>query len=188
MARVYIFEYRPEPPYAFTPHLESFSIPGEPMPWVYDPSTRSFRRAFSIGGSELTPVHVSFTGEPWSPVIRVRAWSSGGSAARSVFELILKSVRAYFSYRSFLESIEEWPKLHSLATRYIGLRPGRSLTLYEALVDSVVKQRVALRVALRIQSKLVRRYGSCMAVGGSSTTLGLSLRCCRKLTSMRYAG
>jgi len=53
-----------------------------------------------------------------------------------------------------------------VAERYPGLRPGRQASLYEALVDSIVKQRVALKAALRLESRLVRAYGVSVGVGG----------------------
>ena len=75
------------------------------------------------------------------------------------FARLLDVVRAWFSYADFLGAVEKWPHLYRLALAYPGLRPGRCLGLYEALVNVVVKQRVALRVALSIGARLVERYG-----------------------------
>ncbi len=163
----YSFIHEPIPPYWFTGHLERFSLPNRPLPWIYDWSEKSCRRL--IGYREpLVPVKVYFRGEPWVPSIKTVVWSLKAGQARKLFETVLECVRADFNYRSFLAILDKWPRLRVLAEKYPGLRPGRTMSLYEALVDSVVKQRIALRMALRVQSRLVSRYGARLDMGGEA--------------------
>jgi 3-methyladenine DNA glycosylase/8-oxoguanine DNA glycosylase len=92
---------------------------------------------------------------------RQEPWGAGEALAA-----VLDSVRAGFDYSRLLEALEPYPRLRALAERYPGLRPGRASSLYEALVDSVVKQRITLRAALRVKARLVRLYGARAVVGG----------------------
>ncbi|MCE4600994.1 MAG: hypothetical protein F7C38_05455 [Desulfurococcales archaeon] len=155
----YTFTYMPKPPYWFTGHLERFSLPNRPLPWIYDWGEKSCRRL--IGYREaLVPVKVYFRGEPWMPSVKTVIWSRSAEQARGLNEALLECIRARFDYREFLAVLDGWPRLRVLAEKYPGLRPGRTMSLYEALVDSVVKQRIALRMALRVQSRLVSRYGA----------------------------
>ena len=82
--------------------------------------------------------------EPWEPVVEAWVYTENRSAAEEVLGKLLLVLRTGFSYRDFLRVAEKWPRLRRLALAYPGLRPGRCLSLYHALVDVVVKQRVAL--------------------------------------------
>ena len=113
----------------------------------------------------FVPVELRIGGEPWEPVIEARVYAVNRESAEKAFAGLLSVVRAQFRYADFLRAVERWPRLRRLAEAYPGLRPGRCLGLYEALVDVVVKQRVALRVALSTSAKLVERYGARKIVG-----------------------
>ena len=71
-----------------------------------------------------------------------------------------------FDYNRFLDAVKRFTVFHELARSYPGLRPGRSMSLYEALIDTVIKQRIALRLALRLYSGIVLRYGERMTLEG----------------------
>ncbi|MCE4624862.1 MAG: hypothetical protein F7C35_03245 [Desulfurococcales archaeon] len=161
----FIYTYTPKPPYRFTPHLERFSIPGEPTPHIYIPSTRTFRRLFNLEG-ELVAVKAQFHGEPDAPVIDLTLYARNHNSAVMARGLALESFRADFDYKEFLEKVMHIKPLYRLALKYEGLRPGRATSLYEALVDSIVKQRLPLRVSLKIMGRLMRSYGHQMVIGG----------------------
>lgn len=95
------------------------------------------------------PLSAEISGEPWE--VEIRICGSG--------ELAGKMLRIDFDYRRFLESLSGYPELRELAERYMGLRPTRSLSLYSALLESIIKQRISLRAALTIQSRLVLSLG-----------------------------
>ncbi len=150
------FVLRPRAPYNFTMHLERFSV-GGPMPWVYEGGC--LRVLLPVGGV-LEPVRACFSGEPWEPVIRL--WARREEAV-GVFR---DYARAGLDWSLFLERLEGYPRVRSIALEYAGVRPGRCQSLYYALVDSIVRQRVPLRVASRTVSRLVSRYGARMVVDG----------------------
>ena len=160
------FIHRPGAPYAFTPHLERFTLPGAPTPALYDAGLKRCRVLLPLPGGGWAAVETRFHGEPLDPLLVVRVWSPDPGLAAEAFRLQLERLRVGFDYNRFLEAVEPWPGLRRLAERYLGLRPGRALGLYEALVDAVVKQRIALRAALRVQSRLVQRYGMQALVRG----------------------
>ncbi|MCE4610447.1 MAG: hypothetical protein F7B17_00560 [Desulfurococcales archaeon] len=164
-----LLEYtaRPRAPYAFTPHLERFGIPGEPTPHVYEARGRSCRRLVLAGG-EPVAVKSFFEGEPDDPHVRVAVYARSEDLAGRVTGQVFKSLRVDFDYNEFLEAVKPYDAIYRLALKYRGLRPGRSFSLYEALVDSIVKQRVALKAALRVMARLTRAYGIELSVGGES--------------------
>ncbi len=146
-------------PYSFTPHLESFTVPREPTPYVYDAVTRTCRMLLSFQDNLRIPITISFQGEPWKPRIKIAVYTEARARAEEAYRTMLQMTRAYMDYNEFIQAVGEWPELLQLAEKYPGLRPGRSLSLYEALIDSIIKQRIMLRTALRITARLVREYG-----------------------------
>lgn len=133
---------RPTTPYSITPHLSLFTLESRPVPAVYEEGT--LRILVCLEG-QYCPLSAEISGEPWEAEVRIR-----GSE-----KLAKKLLRTDFDYGKFLESLSGYPKLRELAERYIGLRPTKSLSLYSALLESIVKQRTSMRAALRIQSRLV---------------------------------
>ncbi len=113
----------------------------------------------------FVPVELRIRGEPWEPVVEARVYAVSSGKAGEAFARLLDVVRVWFRYADFLKVVKRWSCLYRLALAYPGLRPGRCLSLYEALVDVVVKQRVALRVALGIGARLVERYGAKVIIG-----------------------
>ena len=137
---------RPPAPFSITPHFKLFTLRGAPTPGLYE--NRLFRLLL-YQGEGYTPIAVRVRGEPWSPEVSVFG----------PIDTARKMLRTGFNYREFLERLEEYPKLKSLAQRFAGLRPTRSLSLYTALLECVVKQRISLKAALRIQSRIVLSLG-----------------------------
>ena len=163
--RVYVYSHSPVPPYRVTPHLERFSLPGRPVPYIYDARVRACRRVLSVGG-EPVPVKAFVGGEPDRPSITIHVYSGSPSAAERARDAVLLALRAGFDYSGLLERVARWEPLRRLALKYWGLRPTRKLSLYEALVDAIVKQRISLRASLRLLARLVEHYGRRLAVGG----------------------
>ncbi len=155
-------EIRPEPPYDFSTHLRSFSVPGRATPIIYDSGSNSMRYLLRIRKG-YTPVRASFKGEPAEPVVAATSCSArAGEALGALREVI----RAGFRWSEFLKAVEPYPRIAALARKYPGVRPGRCLWLYEALVDTVIEQRIALKLALRIKAGLVEALGPREVIDG----------------------
>jgi DNA-3-methyladenine glycosylase II len=163
----YNYTFSPKPPYCFTLHLEGFSVPGEPMPWIYEPLEKCCRRLYKISNKRI-PVKTCFRGEPWRPEIEIKVYTRDRGYADKAFNLVVKAVRGKIDYNEFTQKLSSWPKVLEMVEQYPGLRPGRSISLYEALIDSVIKQRIALKASLRMQSRLVKSLGNHIIIGKQS--------------------
>ncbi len=152
-----IIIYRPKPPYLFSKHLELFSLNNEPTPYIYDKTGKSCRSIKRLDRKELFPVKCIFKGEPYDPVVECLVYDGFSSISR-IREYIKKHLRIDFDYNRFLEVIKDYPKLQDIIEEYPGLRPGRAMSLYEELIDAVIKQRIGLKASLRITSRLVKHY------------------------------
>ncbi len=155
----------PPAPYMMTLHLEKFSLPGRPVPYVYEKG--SMRRLIRLHRG-YAAAHMVFTGEPWRPSIAVTLYTWEPGLAAEALEAVARCLRVDFDYNEFVARLEAYPVLRRLAEKYPGLRPGRSLSIYEALIDVVVKQRIALRMALAITARLIEKYGARMIVEGTA--------------------
>ena len=113
----------------------------------------------------VLPVRVEFYGEPWNPVLNVEIY--GSENIGDVLEAIRKMLRVDFDYSEFLDAVRGYPEIHSLALKHAGLRPGRCVSLYYALIDSVVKQAVSLKQALNTMAKIVVKYGRKKSISGT---------------------
>ncbi len=164
----YEFTVKPVAPFQFTPHLERFTLAGRPTPFIWLSGRRLLRFAVRVR-EELVAVDAVFEGEPWNPKVKLRAYTSNEEKAGEASNLFSDMVRASFDYMEFMKAVRNVDeRLYGLASRYSGLRPGRCMSLYAALIDSVVKQRVALPLALRTYSRLVERYGARVAIGNTT--------------------
>ncbi len=167
MAVSYAFTLKPRAPFQFTPHLDRFSVEGRPSPHIWLRGARLMRVAVPTSAG-LVGVDARFEGEPWSPRVEAVARAPSREAAEEAVALLGLMVRADFDYSRFVEELRGVDeRLYLLASRYPGLRPGRCTSVYAALLDSIVKQRIALPAALRVYSRLVEAYGWRLEAGGA---------------------
>lgn len=146
---------QPKLPYQITPHFRAFTLKDIPTPALYeDGSLRLI-----IAG---IPFEIAVSGEPMNTLIRVSSLDRSEKTRETVSEFL----RADFDYKKFLNALESYPPLRKLASRFPGLRPTRCLSLYCALIDSVIKQRINIKMALRITGKLVRKHGERVELNG----------------------
>jgi DNA-3-methyladenine glycosylase II len=60
------------------------------------------------------------------------------------------------------------PILSDLTVRLRGLKPPRTPSVYEALIDSIIEQQISLTMARILQNRLVRRFGDTLEIDGTS--------------------
>jgi len=156
-----LHEITPRPPFNISLHLDRFTLPGRPTPWLYDPDSRTLRALAPL--SEWTPILARITGEPWEPRVLV---SAPGPREGEAVEWAARLVRAELDWARFLALAKRVPWLSGLARKYLGVRPGRCSSLYAALVDAIPKQRVPLRVGLAVLARLVEALGVRARYGG----------------------
>ena len=164
----YAFSLEPIAPFQYTPHLERFTVEGRPTPFIWLRGKKLLRLAVRVN-KEFTAVDAFFTGEPWSPRVQLVVHTENRRDAVEARNKFAAMIRSSLDYKHFIEAVRGVDKrLYRLASRYPGLRPGRCMSLYAALMDSVVKQRISLQIALRIYSRLVENYGAKVAVGDTT--------------------
>lgn len=58
---------------------------------------------------------------------------------KKVLEKIKEIYRVDFDYKKFLNKCKFNKKLYSIARKYYGLRPTKMISIYEALIDSIIE-------------------------------------------------
>ena len=114
----------------------------------------------------------------------VYALSNGGSPANSLIQVQIRGGRAQARHRTAVEAevqralsldlnltpFYRWaradPILAQLTARCHGMHPPRAPTLFEALVTSISAQQVNLAFATITRSRLVKRFGKSVTLGG----------------------
>ncbi len=147
---------RPKPPYSISLHFRRFSLKGRPVPYFYEKNT--YRRLVRVGG-EVVPIEVEIVSEGMEPMLKVKVWENK--------EKTVEVVRHIFNIDLDLSNIRfNDDFLDMLVNKYLGLRPPKSPTLFEALVKSIINQQINLRLALTMTANLVEKYGYREIYGG----------------------
>ncbi len=147
------FRIIPNPPFLITKHYELLGIEKLPIPCIYE--NRSVRRLFSIEGKEA-PVKVNFVSEGKKPELLIEVFDDH---EKKIKKMIIKIFRTKFDYSKFLNRIKRYKELYRIAKRLEGIRPPRFLSLYEALVDTVIEQNINYKFSLVMKSKFVKSFG-----------------------------
>jgi DNA-3-methyladenine glycosylase II len=68
----------------------------------------------------------------------------------------------------FGRAVEADPVMSAVARRLRGLKPPRTPTVFEALVDSIVEQQISLAAAHSIEKRITRTFGEVLEMKGSN--------------------
>ncbi len=102
---------------------------------------------------------------------RLRARFTGNSALSdhdltTATALISTMFNAKLDVTPFYRSIHEDPVMAVLASKLRGLKNPRTMTVFEALVDSVIEQQISLRVAHILQYRVIKALGDTLFANG----------------------
>lgn len=160
-------QIRPVPPYDFPLSAEIFSNG--------DPQVRIFQDGILYqpvsAGNRAFLVEATGSGSIAKPVLHlnIKSGESLTSMARSevveVNDIIGHILNADLDLRIFYRDILADPVLSRIATSLAGLKPPRTLTIFEALVESIVEQQIAIQVARRLVQQIIRKFGREVTVG-----------------------
>jgi len=144
MFYAYTYWIRPKPPFNIMLHLRRFCLKNEPAPCIFD--GKSCRRLVFI---ENMPVayKVTIISEGYDPLLR-------------------EIYRVDFDYQKFIETCRKHRRIYELAKKYIGLRPTGMISIYEALLDSIIEQNIGLSLAMRIKARFIRKFGEKIEING----------------------
>lgn len=132
----------------------------------------SYHRTLLVG-ERAVPVTVDQTGRPGDPTLRVQLGGPGpyeaaevDDAARQVTGLLGLDVDLH----GFYEVADRHAITRPLKDRFLGLRPPRFPTLFEAMVNAVANQQLSLESGLTMLNRLVDTCGSDPGGGRASRT------------------
>jgi DNA-3-methyladenine glycosylase II len=140
--------------------------------WGDDPVNRVgdgvFRRVLRRDAA-LHPYEVRWRGPVDAATLEVRIH---GRASAAVREAVTGEVRKIFGLDfdlpEFYRMAKGDPILSDLVAPLYGMRPTLAPTGLEMLVGSIVAQQVNLTFAFTLRARLVRRYGTPVAIGGDT--------------------
>jgi DNA-3-methyladenine glycosylase II len=119
---------------------------------------RSYSRVFSINGNAVA-VSADETGTIQSPEVRV--YLDGPSRFKGVIsEALHKVLGLDIDLTAFYELATRHRQLDSLVKRFIGLKPPRFPSVFEALVNGISCQQISLTVGIRLLNRLSAAYGA----------------------------
>ncbi|MGH7388482.1 MAG: DNA-3-methyladenine glycosylase family protein [Candidatus Rokuibacteriota bacterium] len=138
--------------------------------WGEDPANRVedgvFRRVLKFEG-RLVPYEVRWQGAVDEPRLLLRAAGARGARAEAA---LVRETRAVFGLDFDLPGFYRMAKgdavLAELTTRLHGLRPTVTPDPFEMLVHAIGAQQVNLTFAFTLRARLIRRYGTPVAVAG----------------------
>ena len=73
-----------------------------------------------------------------------------------------------FDLKPFYERVKEDKIMASLTSNLWGLKSPTTLTVFEALVDSIVEQQISLKVANGIENKITKKFGDALNLEGDT--------------------
>jgi DNA-3-methyladenine glycosylase II len=120
----------------------------------------TYRRALSING-QIVDLAVEQIGSPEHPRLRVTAHGSNLApgiqpALRSTLEHVLGLKIDLRDFYSFAEKQKPfWPLIAS----FVGFKPPRYPTVFEALLNAISCQQVSLNVGMMLLNRLVENFG-----------------------------
>jgi DNA-3-methyladenine glycosylase II len=154
----------PVPPFDF--HL-SASIFAEGNPEIRSFAEGAFRQLLRVQG-QLVLVTVRSEGTVDCPRLLVRVEpgplrpglpGAAGQAVSRLFSLDL-------DLSLFGRAVRADPVMSALARHLRGLKPPKTATLFEALLDSIIEQQISLSAAHSIEGRFTRTFGDTLGLDG----------------------
>ncbi len=152
------YQLKPHPPFRLD--LAAWTLRRQPSNAIDDWDGTTYRRVLSLSG-EPTLIEVRQIKDGLTPrlsvVIRAREESpSVRSRATAAVECLLGIRR---KMEPFYEFASTDATLRPLATRFVGMKPPRYLTLFECLSNAIACQQVSLASGLQLLNRFASRYG-----------------------------
>jgi DNA-3-methyladenine glycosylase II len=139
-----------------------------------DPDIRSyregiFRLAIRVEG-RIVLAEITSEGTVDRPRLKLRlrpgplppgVLKAAGRAVTSLFNLDL-------DLSPFERAVRADPVMSAMVGRLRGLKPPRTATVFEALIDSIVEQQISLSAAHSMERRVVRAFGDTLELGGTT--------------------
>jgi len=156
----------PVPPFDF--HLScSIFTGGDPRIRSY--TEGAFRQVARING-QLVLAIVTSEGSVDYPEVKVQV--QPGPIPAGVLKVVGQAVTSLFNLdldlSLFAAAVRDDPVMSAIAVCLRGLKPPRTATVFEALVDSIIEQQISLAAAHSIEKRVTLTFGDILGTGGES--------------------
>jgi DNA-3-methyladenine glycosylase II len=160
-----LLQIRPLQPFDFELSATIFAG-GDPQIRTYEHGT--FWQVFRVQ-SNLTLVTINSRGTVAEPelTVELRAHEELSSAdTKRLEEAVSTLFNLQVDLNPFYNEVKPDPVLSRLTTKLRGLKSPATPTVFEALVDSIIEQQIALNVAHRLEQNVIKTFGDTLELNG----------------------
>ena len=153
------FELRPRPPFRLDLTVWALRRRGRNRVDRWD---GRYRRTLMVGG-EPVAVEVVQEGAPEAPVLAVTASATHRLTAARVSAaagMVERMLGLGTDLSAFYRLADADPRLRRLKDRFLGVKPPRFPTVFEALANAVANQQLTLEVGIELLNRLARAAGT----------------------------
>lgn len=119
---------------------------------------QTYRRVMVVGQT-TAPVEVEQTGPPERPILRVTVGGRASETRRSAAKAVLGRVLGLdVNLAPFYAIARRDPRLAALVRPFVGFRPPRLPSVFEALLNGIACQQLSLNVGIQLLNRLTRAY------------------------------
>lgn len=115
-----------------------------------------YKRTLVVGA---TPVHVAVAQQNTTLAVTVTGASLPSRTQADVTAALDRLLGLRVDLRKFYRLASQETKLHQLARRFLGMKPPRFPSVFEALVNAIACQQLSLTVGIALLNRLTERYG-----------------------------
>jgi len=157
MSELLIF---PRTPYNFKLSLDFMLLKGDNNPLPERRVDNRLLRAFRIG-DRIIPTIISFTGNIDKPILIVSTYKNLSSKEKDDIKgKIIYWLNLDDDLSEIYRFMEKDEKLKKIKERLYGFKPPKiGVTIYEAIIKSIIQQQISLIAAFRIISNFVKVFG-----------------------------
>ena len=154
----------PVPPFDFDLSASIFSG-GDPEIRSY--ADGAFRQPLKVQ-DRLVLVTATSEGTVERPSLRVRAEprSLPDDLLKAAGETVARLFNLDLDLSPFEKAVQADPVMSAMARKLRGLKPPRTPTVFEALLDSVIEQQISLTAARSIERRFTRTFGDALELEG----------------------
>ncbi|MEM2637686.1 MAG: hypothetical protein QXL15_05005 [Candidatus Korarchaeota archaeon] len=153
---------KPLPPYLLSPHIETFTSRSGPVPCIYSCATC---RRLAVAENHKFAYSLRLIKEGMNPLLDVKLLIFKGEP-HEIERTMEKVLDIKTDFNDVLESVRGSPCLELLVKKWLGVRPCRFTSLYEALVVVIPQQQISLRIALERIRDLILQCGEKVTIRG----------------------
>lgn len=115
-----------------------------------------YRRTMVVGA---VPVQVAVTQQNKTLIVSATGTDLQSRVQAGVTTALDRLLGLRVDLREFYQLASQDPKLDQLVRRFLGMKPPRFLTVFEALVNAIACQQLSLTVGITLLNRLTERYG-----------------------------